>query len=226
MQSYLIDLGRMDYSHAHRFQTECVEYRLVDEMRPDIFLFAEHPPVFTLGSRGGMDSLTVSRELIEQNGLSIVQTERGGDITYHGPGQLVVYPIIHLRRAKLSVAGYIDQLEEAMLACCRDFGVAAGRDERNRGIWVGDDKIGSVGIRIRRGVAFHGLALNVDPSFEHFGWIRPCGLSRVGVTSIRREAGRAIDFTDVRERMIHHLQQLFGRVFVPAVASVINGVAA
>lgn len=224
--SYLIDLGRMDYHHAHRIQTDCVAYRLVDEMHPDIFLITEHPPVFTLGSRGGLDSLTVSRELIEKNGVSIVQTERGGDITYHGPGQLVVYPIIHLRRAKVSVADYVDLLEAVMIACCEDFGVAVGRDERNRGIWVGDNKIGSIGIRVRRGVAFHGLALNVDPNFEHFGWIQPCGLSQVGVTSLGREAGATIDFTDVGKRMIHHLQQIFGRTFVSVKPSVITGEAA
>ena len=226
VQSYLIELGRMDYNHAHRFQTDCVEYRLIDEARPDIFLITEHPPVFTLGRRGGIDSLTVSRELIEKKGLSIVQTERGGDITYHGPGQLVVYPIIHLRRAKLSVADYVELLEAVMIACCEDFGVSAGLDDRNRGIWVGDNKIGSIGIRVRHGVTFHGLALNVDPNFEHFGWIQPCGLTRVGVTSINREAGHAIDIAAVEKRMIHHLQQLFGRTFVSVDPSVITGEAA
>ncbi|MCG6930630.1 MAG: lipoyl(octanoyl) transferase LipB [Desulfofustis sp.] len=224
--SYLINLGRMEYPHSHRFQTECVAWRLDDESRPDLFLLTEHPPVFTLGSRGGLDSLTVSREHIERQGLAIVQTERGGDITYHGPGQLVVYPVIHLRLARLSVTAYVDRLEEAMIGCCRDFGISSGRDRRNRGVWVGDNKIGSIGIRVRHGVTFHGLALNVDPSFQHFGWIRPCGLSRVGVTSICREAGRIIDGAAVRERMIYHLEQIFGRTLVPVAPSVISGEAA
>jgi len=226
VHSYLIDLGLMDYPSAHRFQTSCVAFRLADEQHPDIFLMAEHPAVFTLGRRGGLESLTVSRALIEQNGISIIQTERGGDITYHGPGQLVVYPIINLHKAKLSVSDFVDRLEAVMIDCCRDFGVATGRDDRNRGIWVGDNKIGSIGIRVRRGVTFHGLALNVAPNFEHFSWIQPCGLSRVGVTSVSREAGTAIDVSAVAERMIHHLQHVFGRTFVSIKPSFIAGKAA
>lgn len=223
MNAHLFDLGMMDYHDAHRFQLDCVTYRLSEEGRPDIFIVTEHPPVFTLGKRGGLDSLTVSREYITHQGVGIVQTERGGDITYHGPGQVVVYPIIHLREAGLSIKEYVDLLEDVMISSAGDFGVTAVRDSRNRGIWVGDNKIGSIGIRVRHGVTFHGLAFNVTLDFEHFGWIQPCGLSGVGVTSLAEEAGGTVVFAEVKESVIHHLERLFKRTLVSAPSNFIYG---
>ncbi|MFW2367706.1 MAG: lipoyl(octanoyl) transferase LipB [Desulforhopalus sp.] len=223
MKAYLIDLGKMDYTYAHQFQVDCVEWRLAEKGRPDIFLLTEHPPVFTLGKRGGRESLTVGESYVKSHGVDIVQTERGGDITYHGPGQLVVYPIVHLRESKLSVHDFVDMLEEVMIGCSRAFGVQAGRDERNRGIWVGDNKIGSIGIRVRRGVSFHGLALNATLDFEHFGWIQPCGLSGVGVTSLDRESEDPINFQAVKKQMIHSLGDTFGRKFTTARSTLITG---
>ncbi len=213
MEAYLVDLGKMDYQDAHGFQLKCVQWRLLDEDRPDIFLITEHPPVFTLGKRGGRESLVVDEQFIKNRGVDIVQTERGGDITYHGPGQIVAYPIVHLRRSRLSVKTYVDMLEEVMISCAADYGVSAGRDERNRGIWVGDNKIGSIGIRVRHGVTFHGLALNVTLDFEHFSWIQPCGLSGVGVTSIERETGKLVDFSLVKKSVVHGLGKIFNRQF-------------
>ncbi len=223
MESYLVDLGEMDYPEAHRFQLECVNYRLAVKGRPDIFILTEHPPVFTLGKRGGLGSLTVSREYITGQGVTIVQTERGGDITYHGPGQLVVYPIICLKESGLSIKDYVGLLEEVMICCAEDFGVSANRDNRNRGIWVGDNKIGSIGIRVTRGVCFHGLALNVTLDFKHFSWIQPCGLAGVGVTSLAKEAGEIVSFQQVRERMIDHLEKHFKRELIPVPAAIITG---
>lgn len=226
MKAYLIDLGRMDYSNAHQFQVECVQWRLADRGRPDIFLVVEHPPVFTLGSRGGRESLTVGEDFVRNRGVDIVQTERGGDITYHGPGQLVVYPIVHLRESRLTVKSFIDKLEEVMITCSGEFGVMAGRDDRNRGIWVGNNKIGSIGIRVRHGVTFHGLALNVSLDFEHFGWIQPCGLSGVGVTSLTRESENPVDFEMAKKQIIRRLSDEFGRDFTPAAPALITGNAA
>ncbi|MGW8193709.1 MAG: lipoyl(octanoyl) transferase LipB [Desulforhopalus sp.] len=223
MKAYLIDLGRMNYTHAHRFQVDCVQWRLADRGRPDIFLVVEHPPVFTLGSRGGRESFMVGEDFVRNRGVDIVQTERGGDITYHGPGQLVVYPIVHLRESRFTVRGFVDKLEEVMIACSGDFGVEAGRDDRNRGIWVGNNKIGSVGIRVRHGISFHGLALNVNLDFEHFSWIQPCGLSGVGVTSLARESKTSVDFNEVKEQFILNLGQTFDRQFVSVGPAVITG---
>ncbi len=226
MKTYLVDLGKMEYTHAHQFQLDCVQWRLRKKGLPDIFIVTEHPPVFTLGRRGGRDSLTVGEDYVKNRGVSIVQTERGGDITYHGPGQLVVYPIVHLREAKLSVREYVDLLEEVMISCAADFGVTAGRDERNRGIWVDNDKIGSIGIRVRHGVTFHGLALNVSLDFEHFGWIQPCGLTGVGVTSLDREGRGDILFSGVKESIIFRLATLFSRRFQSIETTLITGAAA
>jgi len=213
VKACLVDLGRMDYQDAHGFQLECVRWRLFEEDRPDIFLICEHPPVFTLGKRGGRGNLMVDEQFIKNRGVDIVQTERGGDITYHGPGQIVIYPIVHLRGSKLSVRTYVDMLEEVMISCAADFDILAGRDQRNRGIWVGDNKIGSIGIRVRHGVTFHGLALNVTLDFEHFSWIQPCGLAGVGVTSIEREAGDPVEFSSVKKSAVYWLGKIFERQF-------------
>ncbi|SDP08100.1 lipoyl(octanoyl) transferase LipB [Desulforhopalus singaporensis] len=222
--SYLVDLGRTDYAAAHQFQLDCVRWRLEDKHRHDVFLVTEHSPVFTLGSRGGRQSLMVSEDHVRAEGVAIVQTERGGDITYHGPGQVVVYPIIHLRSSRLSVREYVHMLEQVMIDVAASYSIAAGRDERNRGIWVGNSKIGSIGIRVRHGVTFHGLALNANLDFTHFNWIQPCGLAGVGVTSLERETGAAIDFADAKQRMARCLGDVFHREFSAAVPSNFSGV--
>jgi len=226
MKAYLIDLGKMDYRDAHQFQQDCVQWRLMEEERPDIFVVTEHPPVFTLGRRGGRESLIVDEDFIKSRGVDIVQTERGGDITYHGPGQVVVYPVVQLRQAQLSVSAYVDMLEEVMISCAADFGVMAGRDDRNRGAWVGDNKIGSIGIRVRHGVSFHGLAFNVTLDFEHFSWIQPCGLTGIGVTSLERESDKPINFYQVKDNITQRLGQTFNRQFVSVDPSLITGEAA
>lgn len=202
------DIGVMAYSLAHQLQLQCVERQLNGADREEQILITEHPPVYTLGKNGSLTSLIRNRAEIAGEGIDIVQTERGGDITYHGPGQLVVYPIVNLRRRMLSVTAFIDILEQIMVNTAADFGVSAARDGRNRGIWVGDNKIGSVGIRVRRGISFHGLALNVNLSLEPFTWIRPCGLAGVGVTSLGKELGIALSVEEVRQTMCRHIKIL------------------
>lgn len=225
-QAYLIDLGTMAYQEAHQFQLDCLEWRLHEKKSADVFLVTEHLPVFTLGKRGGRESLTVAEGFVKSRGVDIVQTERGGDITYHGPGQIVIYPIVHLREAKLSVASYVEMLEQAMIATAAKVGVVANRDERNRGIWVGNNKIGSIGIRVRHGVAFHGLAFNVSIDFEHFSWIQPCGLSGVGVTSVAKELGQPVVVAAVKKIIVEQLGILFDRHFTEVRRSLVTGEAA
>lgn len=203
------DMGLVDYNSAHELQRQCVQKRL--DGGDDVVLLLEHPPVFTLGQSGKMTSLLKSREEIARLGVDIVRTERGGDITYHGPGQLVAYPIVNLKSRKLSVSGFIEGLEEIMLCCAADVGVTASRDDRNRGIWVGDNKIGSVGIRIRHGVSFHGLALNVNLSLDPFSWVNPCGLTGVGVSSLAKELGRELDMAEVKASMTGYIHHFLGK---------------
>lgn len=209
MSAVVRDLGVMGYEEAHALQLQCVQDQLDEGSKLEQVLVTEHPPVFTLGRSGSLNGLIKSRDEIASSGVDIVHTERGGDITYHGPGQLVVYPIINLRKRNLSVSAYIHILEDIMLLTAADSGVTAVRDERNRGIWVGDNKIGSVGIRIRHGISFHGLALNVNLSLEPFRWVRPCGLMGVGVSSLQQELGTKISMERVRENMRKHIVHYF-----------------
>jgi lipoyl(octanoyl) transferase len=213
MHALYCRLGLIDYRSAHELQTDLAEQRRHDRLDRDLFLITEHPAVFTLGRRGGRDHLLVSDDFLAARNIGLVHAERGGVITYHGPGQLVLYPIIDLRRARLTAGGYVACLEEVMLRLARDWGVTAERDSRNRGIWAGGRKLGSVGIAIRRGISFHGLALNVNPSLEPFTWINPCGLAGVEMTSIAMESGRDVPLPQVEEKLPVHLVEVFGREF-------------
>lgn len=202
------DLAIIPYGEALDLQ-----YRLAAEVRSDnkagIVLFLEHAPVFTLGKRGGRENLTVSDEFLDKHGVAVFQTERGGNITYHGPGQLVVYPIINLKETGLGVADFVERLEEAMLRTAADWGIRAERNAKNRGVWVGNNKLGSIGIAVKRGVTLHGLALNVVTDLTPFSWINPCGLTDVGIISLA-EAGAANATVDrVRERLAAHMAAVF-----------------
>lgn len=205
----LIDLGRIDYAAAYELQQQLVERRRGGSPADDLFLLVEHPPTFTLGRRGGRDNLMVGEAFLRQQGIPLVHIERGGDITYHGPGQVVLYPILHLHQAKLSVAGYVECLEEVMLRLAATCGVTAARDPRNHGVWVGNAKLGSIGIAIRHGIAFHGLALNVDIDLTPFSWVNPCGLSGVAMTSLSRERGER----QPRETITREIPRVLGEVF-------------
>ncbi len=181
------DLGLMDYCRALDIQTQIRFDKIQDPDLPDQLLFVEHPPVFTFGKNGGRENLRVSDDFLSEQGVQTVQTDRGGNITYHGPGQAVLYPIIDLNRAGIGVADFVYGLESIMLNVCTQSGIKAGRDERNHGLWVGSNKIGSVGLSIKHGISIHGLALNIRPDLAPFSWINPCGLENVSITSIKKE---------------------------------------
>ncbi len=210
----MVDLGLVDYAAAYALQLVLVEKRRGGTVADDVFLVTEHPGTFTLGRRGGRQNLMVSEQFLQEKNIPLVHIERGGDITYHGWGQLVVYPILHLRQAGLTVADYVACLEEIMIGLAAASGVTAGRDPRNHGVWAGDKKLGSVGIAVRHGVAFHGLALNVNLSLEPFSWVNPCGLTGVRMTSLSRESGREISLDEVKNNLPALLKQVFAREFV------------
>ena len=205
-----IDIPAMGYRQAWDLQGRLVSARKDKTIDTNVILLLEHPPIFTLGSRGGLNNLTVSESFLEKAGISVIQVERGGDITFHGPGQLVVYPIIDLRGARLAVFDYIENLEEVMIRTAAEWGIKAVRHPKNRGVWVGNNKLGSVGIAIRRGIAFHGMALNVNPSLRPFSWINPCGLQDTRMTSMERELSRKIPMNQVRRSVKEHLVAVFG----------------
>ena len=198
----VIEPGRMAYADAMALQHHLIRKRKSAAIKTDLLIILEHPPVFTLGRRGGHENLRVSIDFLEKKGVPIIQSERGGNITYHGPGQLVVYIIMDLEASRKSVKDFVYQLEESMIQTAACFGVKAVRNPSNRGIWVGNRKMGSIGIALRKGVTYHGLALNVDLSLEPFGWINPCGLNNVSVTSIQQE-------TDLQSITMSSAQQVY-----------------
>ncbi len=208
-RGWIVDLGRVPYEKAWALQTRLVEARVEGALTRDVILMLEHPPVFTLGRRGGRESLLVPEERLRRSGIALVQVERGGNITYHGPGQLVLYPIVHLPGLSLGVVDLVDRLEEVMIRACAAWGVRAERNPLNRGVWVGMKKIGAIGIAVRRGVSFHGMALNVDPDLTPFSWIQPCGLQGVGVTSIAAEAAEPVGLAEVKRELRAHIEAVF-----------------
>lgn len=203
------DLGRRPYSQVLALQHELVRARQVRELEDDQLLLVEHDPVFTLGRQGRRDSLLVSDSFLSQQGITVEHVERGGDITYHGPGQIVAYLIMDLRQAGLRVTSFVSGLEEVMLRTARDAGVMAHTDPQNRGVWVAERKLGSVGVAVRHGITFHGLALNVNTDLTPFSYINPCGLTGVKMTSLAMERGQTQDFPSIKENLAAHMQDVF-----------------
>lgn len=216
---YLTDLGLMDYQKVWSLQTDLVAARQSGGIDRDIMLMVEHPAVFTLGRRGGREHLLISENKLEQAGIPIIQVERGGKITYHAPGQLVVYPILNLVRNELGVADYVSALEEVMIRTCAAWGIPAERNELNRGIWIGHKKIGSIGIAVRRDISFHGMALNVAPDLDPFCWVDPCGLEGVSMTSMQQELDKPVAIHQVKASVIDEFSAVFGVSLQPTAAA-------
>ncbi|HXV49219.1 MAG TPA: lipoyl(octanoyl) transferase LipB [Candidatus Binatia bacterium] len=197
-------LGSMDYLAALQLQERLVE-RKQREALPDIVLFVEHPHVYTLG-RGGKES-----NVLAPQGVPVVRTSRGGDVTYHGPGQLVVYPIIDLRsKLRKDVHRYLRNLEMSAIATLKDYSLQARRRPPYTGIWVGDRKIAAIGLAVRRAITYHGLALNVNTDLSYFKRIIPCGLSWADITSMKRDLGPEQRLEQVRDRFLCNFASVFG----------------
>jgi lipoate-protein ligase B len=205
-----LEIPLIEYRSALDLQRSLVWARQTNAIENDVVLILEHPPVFTLGRRAGIENLKVSKAFLERKKIPIIPVERGGDITFHGPGQLVVYPIINLTKAGLNIMDYVTRLEEIMIRTASDWNIAAKRNSVNRGAWISNKKLGSVGISVQRGVAFHGFAFNVNLSLKPFKWIHPCGLTDIGVTSMARELSQGISMSSVRKAVMHHFGTVFG----------------
>jgi lipoate-protein ligase B len=198
------DLGRVEYLAALELQERILE-RKQRQSSADVLLFVEHPHVYTLG-RSGQEA----NVLAAQN-IPVIRTSRGGDVTYHGPGQMVVYPIIDLRsKLRKQVHRYLRNLEMSAIRTLNDFGLDGMRRPPYTGIWIDNRKIAAIGIAVRRGITFHGLALNVNTDLSYFKRIVPCGLSWADVTSMARELGEAQSIKRVQERFRDHFADLFG----------------
>jgi lipoate-protein ligase B len=168
----------------------------------------EHPHVFTIGRRSKKENILASETLLHERGISCISIGRGGDVIYHGPGQLVVYPIFALKRMGIGIVDFVWCLEEVMIQILKDYGIKSYRNEKNRGAWVGMDKIGFVGIAVKSFISLHGFALNVNPDLSFFELIHPCGLKGVKATSMKALFGEGISLDEVKEKAIIHFQEV------------------
>jgi lipoyl(octanoyl) transferase len=205
-------LGLIGYDEAVALQRDLVEQRRADRV-PDQLLLLEHPAVITLGVRSEIARANVmaTGERLTELGITIHETGRGGDVTYHGPGQIVGYPILDLRPDRCDVHKYVRDLEEVMIRTCAAYGVAAGRISGLTGTWVGADKIGAIGIRISRWITSHGFAFNVGTDLDHFKLIVPCGIADRGVTSLEAVTGRSLAMSDVEDTIAWSFAEVFER---------------
>jgi lipoyl(octanoyl) transferase len=213
-------LGTVSYAEALATQRALVEERRAGRV-PDLLLLLQHPPVITVGVRGdgGRSNIVASPERLGQLGIEVHETGRGGDVTYHGPGQIVGYPILDLRPDRCDVHRYVRDIEEVLIRVCDDYGVAAERIIGLTGAWVGAAKIGAIGIRISRWITSHGFAFNVSTDLNHFTLIVPCGIGDRGVTSLEKETGRTLAIADVEDAVVRQFASVFDRSSVTAASS-------
>lgn len=205
----VLNLGVKPYERALDLQHRLVAARREGRIE-DVLILLEHPPVITLGRRGDESNIVASRELLARLGIEVHRVERGGDVTYHGPGQLVGYPILDLRGHRQDVGWYMRSLEEVLMRALSDFGVKASRLEGRIGVWVGDKNIAALGARIEEWITYHGFALNVSPDLSPFDLIIPCGYRGIGVTSMEEVLGEAPEMSEVRKRVAQRFSEVFG----------------
>jgi len=208
------NIGKISYSDALKLQHDLHE-KCVSKTIPNMLILLEHYPVITMGVKNtSHDNVLVSPELLKSKGIELVETDRGGDVTYHGPGQLVGYPIVRVRDVARDVHDYLRKLEESVIETLCRFNL---KGERNgpAGVWVNGKKVCSIGIAMRRGVAYHGFALNVDPDLTHFQLINPCGLLSEQITSMTRLVGTKVDMNDVRRAYTQAFMEIFKVTLIP-----------
>ncbi len=206
---FCADFAQLDYKEAWGLQLSLLAARKSGSVSKDTLLLLEHPSVFTLGRHAGLENLTVSKAFIQARNIPLFQVERGGDITFHGPGQLIGYPVMDLSASQLGVEDYVNLLEEVMIRTAAHWGVRAHRSPKNPGIWKGNRKMGSVGIAIRQGITFHGFAFYVNSSLEPFNWINPCGLKDTAITSLANEISGDVSIDDAREELKRNFKSVF-----------------
>ena len=218
------DLGRIRYREAWDYQEKLFDAVIRDKLdkreeKNQYLLFCEHEHVYTIGKSGNRQNLLIARSVCESKQIDLHEIDRGGDITYHGPGQLVVYPIIDLEAFHIGIKKYISLLEDVVIATLREYNIEGEKDEKAMGVWIDPAhpakarKICAIGVRASRFVTMHGLALNVNSDLSYFNYINPCGFTDRGVTSMAKELGCEVDGREVSIRMKQHFQHLFGMVF-------------
>lgn len=207
----LYNIGRMSYAKALNLQLDIHAKCAAGEI-PGALILLEHDPVITMGVKTGAGNVLASPEILRREGIELVETDRGGDVTYHGPGQLVGYPIFRLRELGGDLHGYLRSIEQSVIDAIAEFGLT-GERHGLAGVWVGDKKVCSIGVAVRKWVTYHGFALNVAPNMRHFGLINPCGLAAEQVTCLRDILGTAPNMDDVRAACLRGFERNFGIEF-------------
>jgi len=210
-EAWICDLGRCEYDRAYRIQLELHAGRAAREV-PDTLLLVEHPPVITLGKSGKMGNLLVSDEELARRGIALRRVERGGDVTYHGPGQLVGYPVFLIRESFAGIRPFVRDVESALMTGLADLGIEAHREEGYTGVFVGEEKIAAIGLAVKRWVSFHGFALNVSTDLGAFDLINACGIGRKA-TSVERVLGREVGFDRVKDSVRRGFEEVFSIEF-------------
>ena len=211
MDIKVVKLGRLEYGKALGIQEKLLALRQAGKIG-DIILLVEHPPVLTVGRRGEYSNILLPTDELKAAGVEIFDVNRGGDVTYHGPGQIVGYPIMDLNDYGRDIKDYVGKIEEIFIRLLKeDYNITARRDEKKyTGVWVQNSKITAIGIAVKRWVTMHGFAFNVNTELNHFRWINPCGITDKGVTSLQKLLGRAEDYEKLNERVIWYFTQVFG----------------
>lgn len=201
-------LGITEYDKAIKIQKMLWAQRLAGNPT-DYLLLLEHPASITLGKAAKLENILVDKKCLARNGISLFFTDRGGDVTYHGPGQLVAYPIIDLNQRGRDIHRYVRSLEEVVIRTLADLSIEGRRDRENVGVWVGDEKIAAIGVSIKKWITMHGLALNVNTDIKHFSLINPCGIHGGKVTTISRLLGYKVPVKEIGERLVVHFSKIF-----------------
>ncbi len=220
----LVDLGFIDFAEAWEYQKQLFDKILEDKHKGlttnNYLLFCEHAPVYTLGKSGVKENLLVDEKWLEENGISFYQIDRGGDITFHGPGQLVGYLVLDVDNFNSSIKEFIFDIETVLIRTIKHFGLGSERIERATGVWLDagikgkERKVAAIGMRIHNKVSMHGFALNVNTDLDYFNHINPCGFHDKGVTSLQKELGREIDMKDVKSQVIREFEIIFESKFI------------
>ena len=203
------DLGFIDYKEAWDLQKETLEKRSNKKLN-DVFYLLEHPHTYTLGKVADKKNLIGSEEYLSKNNISVYDIDRGGDITYHGPGQIVGYPIIDLTEWKRDTHKYLRSLEEVIILTCAEYGLKCVREPKYTGVWIEDRKIAAIGIKVSRWITMHGFAFNVNTDLSLFSGIIPCGIEDKDVTSLKRELGKDINISEVKTLLVKNFKEVFG----------------
>ena len=206
-------MGLIPYAEAYALQKRVVAARKLSGIE-DVLLFCEHPHVITQGRNGEKEHMLAGENVLRQKGVEFFETSRGGDVTYHGPGQIVAYPILNLGAIRRDVVWYVRMLEEAMIRATAEFGIEAKRESGKTGIWVGEgklgEKLGAIGVHISRWVTSHGLAYNVSTDLRNFELIVPCGIADRKVTSLEKLLGRSVKLAEVKPKLAKYLGEVLG----------------